>query len=393
MLPSTNKGVGMNFGMPDICITPVGPVPTPVPYPNMAMHATAMPFSETVFLSMVPALNEISEIPMTLGDQAGTLSPNSGPGRFTMGNPMVLIEELPGINLLCPTSGNNFIDALGSVLIPSITTVFFTDATRVAGIDANDHAKWGFTLAGEVVTHVARGSAAAAAGLAIGDRVSEVREASGTLRLHLAESGRELCLSEQRPREAVTWYRAGAIGVVEMTAIPHDAAPRVRAAVAAMLEDGAQAVMLDLRGNGGGVLEAAIEVAGLFLPRGTTICRLRHDDGDESPVLSRTRHPFSIPLGVIVDGGSASSAEVVAAALQANARAVISGQTTYGKATAAGRGVGRGGDPRQITVLEVLRPDGAAIHTCGVTPDNPVSTAVLDFDCVDLYGKALEDLA
>jgi carboxyl-terminal processing protease len=393
MLPSSNKGVGMNIGFPDICVTPVGPVPTPMPYPNMAMNATAAPFSLTVMLSMVPALNMISEIPMTLGDQAGTLSPNSGPGRFTMGNPMVLIEEMPGINLLCPTTGNDMINPLGAVLVPSITTVFFTDATRPAGAEAAAHAAWGFILDGKTVTHVARRSAAAVAGLAIGDRVDEAAEADGVMRLRLADGGRTLCLSPQRAREPITWHMAASVGLIEVTAIPADAAPRVRLAIAALEEQGARAVLLDLRGNGGGVLEAAIELAGLFLPRGATICRLIHDDGDESLAYSRTLAPFSMPLGVLVDRGAASSAEIVAAALQANGRAVISGERTYGKAMAAGRGVGRGGDPNQTTALEVRGPGGAAIHGCGVMPDHTLAADGLDVASAALYGEALQRVA
>ncbi len=57
MLPASNSGVGMNMGFPDVCVTPVGPVPTPIPYPNMAMNATAVPFAPNVLISFVPGLN------------------------------------------------------------------------------------------------------------------------------------------------------------------------------------------------------------------------------------------------------------------------------------------------------------------------------------------------
>lgn len=338
MLPSINKGVGMNLGFPDICVTPVGPVPVPIPYPNIAMSATAMPFAETVFLSFVPALMEISEIPMTLGDQAGTESPNSGPGRYTMGNPMVLIEEMPGINLLCPTTGNDFINPIGVVIVPSITTVFFTDATRLAP-SGEDWSRFGFTLQDGRVTHVARHSAAHAAGLAIGDTPARIAPQPGNaLVMHLDGRAAPLTLLPQPEREPVTWRMVDQIGVIEIIAVPADAAPRVRMAVDGAMASGAISILLDLRGNGGGVFEAAVELASLFLPRGSIICRLVHTDGDETVIRSRAAEPFAIALDVMVDSGTASSAEIVAAALHDNGRARLRGERTYGKGIAAGRG-------------------------------------------------------
>ena len=368
MLPSINKGVGMNLGFPDICVTPVGPVPVPVPYPNIAMSATAMPFAETVFLSFVPALMEISEIPLTLGDEAGTESPNSGPGRYTMGNPLVLIEEMPGICLLCPTTGNDFINPIGVVIVPSITTVFYTDATQ-GGAGGEEWARFGVTMQEGRVAHVARHSAADMAGLSIGDRPIQLEPRPDGTAL-LQRDGETLTLVPQRTRAPVTWRMAGRTAIVEVTAIPIDTAPRVRAAVEAALAAGATAVTLDLCGNGGGVFEAAVETAGLFLPRGATICRLRHADGDETVVRSRTAAPLDVALEVLVDGGTASSAEIVAAALDGNGRATLRGVRTYGKGIAAGRGIGRGGDPHQVTRIEVLRPDGAAIQGVGLTPSD-----------------------
>src|ERR1700733_3950932 len=132
MLPASNRGAGMNIGFPDICLTPAAPAPIPTPYPNMAMNAMAAPFAVTVWISMMNALNMISEIPMTEGDEPGTASPNMGPGRYTMGNPIVFVELMPGINLLCPTTGNDMVNPIGAVLVPSIVNVFFTDRTGEA---------------------------------------------------------------------------------------------------------------------------------------------------------------------------------------------------------------------------------------------------------------------
>ncbi len=127
MLPASNKGVGMNIGFPDVCLTPVGPAVVPIPYPNIALNAMAVPFSPVVKVTMMPALNMGSKIPMTMGDEPGVAHPMyKQMGAYTMGNPIVYVDKLPAINLLCPTTGNNMNDGLGAVLVPSVTNVLYT---------------------------------------------------------------------------------------------------------------------------------------------------------------------------------------------------------------------------------------------------------------------------
>jgi carboxyl-terminal processing protease len=73
MLPASNRGVGMSLGFPDVCLTP--PVPLPVPYPNMGFNAMSAVFSPVVKVSMLPALNMASFVPMTMGDELGIAHP------------------------------------------------------------------------------------------------------------------------------------------------------------------------------------------------------------------------------------------------------------------------------------------------------------------------------
>ena len=68
MLFANNRGTGMNFGFPDVCLTPAAPSPLPIPYPNFGPNAMAMPFSPTVKFTFMPALNMLSKILMTTGD-------------------------------------------------------------------------------------------------------------------------------------------------------------------------------------------------------------------------------------------------------------------------------------------------------------------------------------
>src|SRR6185437_4083134 len=125
MLPAINRGAGANIGLPDICMLP--PLGTPGVFVNEGMHAMALAFSPNVMLTGMSALSAISVLPMTMGDEPGVMGPSiKGPGRFVMGNPVVSINMMPGICLCCPTTGNNCNDALGAVLVPSATNVFYT---------------------------------------------------------------------------------------------------------------------------------------------------------------------------------------------------------------------------------------------------------------------------
>ena len=92
-------------------------------------------------------------------------------------------------------------------------------------------------------------------------------------------------------------------------------------------------IVLDLRGNGGGLLEEAVDILGNFLPKGTEVLRTRGKDKSLEKVYKTTKKPIfpDIPLAVLIDGGSASAAEITAGALQDLDRAVLIGSRSYGK--------------------------------------------------------------
>ena len=256
MLPASNSGVGMNVGFPDVCVTPVGPVPTPIPYPNMALNATAVPFAPNVLVSFVPALNMGATAPMTLGDQAGVESPFMGPGRYTMGNPTVLVNALPAINLLCPTTGNNMINPLGAVLVPSITNVFYSRAGAPPAGDVDAEALCGLSRA-----------------LRANGEASETGEPG--------EAG--------RARDDLL---PGGIAYVSVPIFSSGVPARVYSFLQRLGPAGVSALIVDLRGCLGGELIAAVELAGDFVPRGAVIVTATDGDGDET--LYRARQTLHV---------------------------------------------------------------------------------------------------
>ena len=92
-------------------------------------------------------------------------------------------------------------------------------------------------------------------------------------------------------------------------------------------------IVLDLRGNGGGLLESAVQIVGLFVPKGTQVLQTRGRFKQNEKTYKTTQEPVDtdIPLVVMIDGGSASSSEIVAGSLQDLDRAVILGSRSYGK--------------------------------------------------------------
>jgi len=131
-------------------------------------------------------------------------------------------------------------------------------------------------------------------------------------------------------------------------------------------------VVLDLRGNTGGSAEAAMELAGLFLPSGTPIARVEPSD-TEGLISAESEAAWKGCLAVLVDTHTVSSGELVAAALQGTGRAVIVGERTVGKGSiqtvyrlANGYGV-------QATTNTLSGPDGFIFNKHGIEPDIEVA--------------------
>lgn len=134
-------------------------------------------------------------------------------------------------------------------------------------------------------------------------------------------------------------------------------------------------LILDLRGNPGGSLDAAIQVASEFVGDGTVMIE-QWGDGHRTSYTARpgglATDP-ALPLVVLVDAGSASASEIVAGAIQDRGRGQLLGETTYGKGTVQNwHDLGDGNGGVRITVARWLTPDGRWIHEQGLTPEIPL---------------------
>jgi carboxyl-terminal processing protease len=175
--------------------------------------------------------------------------------------------------------------------------------------------------------------------------------------------------------------RPDGLGYVSLFDFSSDASVKLEEALQELLRQNPKGVILDLRGNPGGWLNEAVLTTGLFVPEDTLVLIERFKDGAERPYFSSNR-PVApdIPLVVLVDGGSASASEIVAGALQDHGRAVLIGETTFGKGSVQWPHELSNGAELRVTVARWFTPNDRAIHGEGLEPDIPVEITGEDLD-------------
>jgi carboxyl-terminal processing protease len=161
----------------------------------------------------------------------------------------------------------------------------------------------------------------------------------------------------------------GKVGVVRLDSFSHGTAAATTAAVSSLSHRGATSIALDLRGNPGGLLSEAVGVVSLFLRSGASVVSLAGAHKPLRIVYSHGGAASTIPLAVLVDGGSASASEVVAGALKDHGRASIVGEPTYGKSLVQEIVQLPSGAALKLTVARYLTPAGVDISRNGVRPD------------------------
>ena len=131
--------------------------------------------------------------------------------------------------------------------------------------------------------------------------------------------------------------------------------------------------MLDLRGNGGGLVESAVDIVGFFVPKGTEILRMRGRDKSAEKVYKTSRKPImpDIPLAVLIDGGSASSSEITAGSLQDLDRAVLIGSRSFGKGLVQGTRPLPYDGFLKVTTGKYYIPSGRLIQALDYSHRNP----------------------
>jgi carboxyl-terminal processing protease len=155
----------------------------------------------------------------------------------------------------------------------------------------------------------------------------------------------------------------GGIGYIPLRVFSETAGDEVHTAIEHVLAGGARSIILDVRDNGGGSLDQALLISSFFVPHGSELASVRERTGPPE-VYTATHNPLTttVPIIVMIDGGSASATEIVAGALQDHDRALILGTTSFGKGLVQSLYPLDGGYALKLTTGRWYTPSGRSIQ-------------------------------
>jgi carboxyl-terminal processing protease len=231
---------------------------------------------------------------------------------------------------------------------------------------------------GDIVTAV---DGASVSGSSLDDAIQRVRGEAGTqVTLTIRRGDREpfdvtITRAQIQMREVTSDVIAdGRVGYVALHGFSRAAADQLHTAIGELLDADVDGIVFDLRNNPGGYIEIANQVASEFIGDGTVF--IQESSGDEVKEWTATDEGLAtspdLPVVVLVNGGSASASEIVAAALKERERATIVGQPTYGKNTVQVWTELENGGGVRITVSRWFTPDHNSVAPDGIQPDEVV---------------------
>ena len=226
--------------------------------------------------------------------------------------------------------------------------------------------------------------------MSVQDVVGLVRGDEGTkvvLTLKRADTASPLDITVVRERietPSVEWRvlsEADHIGYVKISLFGERTTQELETGLAELSAKGVDKLALDLRGNGGGLVDTAVDVTSRFLADGTVLYETKRDGQERYYPVKRVTSPaHKWPLVILVDAGTASASEIVAGALRDAQRAVLIGEKTYGKGSVQEVHELPGGTSLHVTVARWLTPARHQIDKVGLAPDIQVNISAADRD-------------
>ena len=215
-----------------------------------------------------------------------------------------------------------------------------------------------------------------AAEMTIFDAVQKIRGEKGTtvnltiVREGLDEPFEVSIVRDSIEIESVTFEELdGDIAYLAVNQFSDNTIEEFSKAISEMILDEPEGLIIDLRFNGGGYLDVAVEMLSFLLPEGKEAVRIVEQDSEEILETVTQTKLLNVPIVVLVNGGSASASEIVAGAIQDHERGIIMGTQSFGKGTVQEVNHFADGSSIRITVAKWLTPDGRDIDETGVTPD------------------------
>lgn len=215
-------------------------------------------------------------------------------------------------------------------------------------------------------------------GLDLNTAVSKIRGEAGTkVKLVIQRGGKTLNFEITRAKieiKSVRWeIKDNNIGYIEISRFDSKTSELIKEAATELKEKGVKAVVLDLRNNPGGYLDAAVDVSSQFVKNGTVVTEKRTVGKEKKEEYHASGNgkltDSNIPMVVLVNEGSASASEIVAGALQDQKRAILVGEKTFGKGSVQSvESLGQGAT-LHVTIAHWYTPNGKNINKEGLAPD------------------------
>lgn len=181
------------------------------------------------------------------------------------------------------------------------------------------------------------------------------------------------------------------MGYIQILQFNKDTYPKVVEALNSLKLKGLETLIIDLRDNPGGDVDIALSIANLFISK-DDLLKISYKDESKNITFKATSPVLlnrEVPMAVLINGGTASSAEILSSTLKDNKRAVLIGTTTYGKGimqTISSFGTGW----TSITTASFVPPSGDTIHEVGVLPDIEVDSIYIEDSEIDAYTELLD---
>lgn len=166
----------------------------------------------------------------------------------------------------------------------------------------------------------------------------------------------------------------GQTGYIRILSFSETAGTEFDQALSDLQRKGVQSIVLDLRGNGGGIVQSAVHIADRFLKSGL-ILDMRENNTDQ--LINADAEGVDLPLSILVDRGTASASEILAGSLQANKRAKLIGTRSFGKGVFQQGIPLKNGDVLKLTVGQYFFSDGSSPQKKGLTPDVSIQNPTL----------------
>lgn len=171
------------------------------------------------------------------------------------------------------------------------------------------------------------------------------------------------------------------LGYIRLTQFQENSYKEMVDAVKSLSGKGAKGIVLDLRNNGGGLLNEAISIASVFLPINKTVVFTRERDKQEKHYKTESVYYTNrtIPMVILVNEWSASASEIIAGAMQDYKRAVVVGKSTFGKGSVQSIIQLTDGSAVRLTTSRYYTPNGRSIQGVGIKPDVEVEPGIIEY--------------